>query len=343
MASFSFETKIMDDLILPTKAVEAITPDSCESKVNNEVAAAVAGIIADDSGQGEDLANANEDGAGGSQALTQLENMAFVNSNAVLIPASTADNDLNNNKDREEKVAMTKPEAGTSEETPETTGNDSAPPSTVLDPEQDQKVQGPAAADHQQYVQQQANAVVPATVQPMQLQLFACPMCGEYFETWPSMRIHLETLHRKFQCEICRKLVSHKRNLDRHRRSGKCDSSPSCPNPSQRHLGFLVHENERGFGCPLCDYRSAHKQVVQRHLLTKHHITNTKDMPAVLSMPKPDRPPNVVNGNSTVVRYHRFGSGAKSRTGGRKNKKSGGGHVFAPPPGYFPFFPDHVS
>ena len=48
-----------------------------------------------------------------------------------------------------------------------------------------------------------------------------CPMCGEYFETWPSVRVHLEASHRKFQCEICRRLVSHKRNLDRHRRSGK--------------------------------------------------------------------------------------------------------------------------
>ena len=71
--------------------------------------------------------------------------------------------------------------------------------------------------------------------------IFPCPICYHFFTTPTEMANHLETEHRKFQCDICKKLMSHKRNVDRHRRS--------------------VHENQRGFGCPMCPYRSAHKQV----------------------------------------------------------------------------------
>jgi hypothetical protein len=76
-----------------------------------------------------------------------------------------------------------------------------------------------------------------------QSMIYPCAMCPEYFVSHLDMRNHLEILHRKYQCEICRKLMSHKRNVDRHRKS--------------------VHENQRGFGCPICPYRSAHKQVSQ--------------------------------------------------------------------------------
>merc|ERR1719244_1105856 len=82
--------------------------------------------------------------------------------------------------------------------------------------------------------------------------VFPCPMCVGFFFTLAAMKNHLESEHRKYQCDICRKLMSHKRNVDRHRKS--------------------VHENQRGFGCPMCNYRSAHKQVVQRHLVTKHQV-----------------------------------------------------------------------
>ena len=71
--------------------------------------------------------------------------------------------------------------------------------------------------------------------------IYPCPICYHFFTTPTEMANHLETEHRKFQCDICKKLMSHKRNVDRHRRS--------------------VHENQRGFGCPMCPYRSAHKQV----------------------------------------------------------------------------------
>jgi len=54
--------------------------------------------------------------------------------------------------------------------------------------------------------------------------------------------------------------MSHKRNVDRHRKS--------------------VHENRRGFQCPVCIYKSAHKQVVQRHLQTKHQIRK-EDSPVI--------------------------------------------------------------
>lgn len=69
----------------------------------------------------------------------------------------------------------------------------------------------------------------------------SCPMCGQLFYNIMEMKKHLEMYHKKYQCDLCHKLMSHKRNVDRHRRS--------------------VHENQRGYGCPLCDYRSAHKQV----------------------------------------------------------------------------------
>lgn len=72
--------------------------------------------------------------------------------------------------------------------------------------------------------------------------LTPCPICPHIFVTVNEMRSHLETEHRKYQCELCKKLMSHKRNVDRHRKS--------------------VHENQRGFGCPLCNYKSAHKQVL---------------------------------------------------------------------------------
>ena len=71
--------------------------------------------------------------------------------------------------------------------------------------------------------------------------LSTCPMCDGLFYSIPEMKHHLEHFHKKFQCEICHKLMSHKRNVDRHRRS--------------------VHENQRTFGCPMCEYRSAHKQA----------------------------------------------------------------------------------
>lgn len=71
--------------------------------------------------------------------------------------------------------------------------------------------------------------------------LSTCPMCGQLFRTLAEMKQHLELVHKKYQCDICNKLMSHKRNVDRHRKS--------------------VHENQRGYGCPMCDYRSAHKQV----------------------------------------------------------------------------------
>ena len=71
--------------------------------------------------------------------------------------------------------------------------------------------------------------------------IYPCPMCVGYFVSLTDMRNHLEAEHRKYQCEICQKLMSHKRNVDRHRKS--------------------VHENQRGFGCPMCPYKSAHKQV----------------------------------------------------------------------------------
>ena len=77
----------------------------------------------------------------------------------------------------------------------------------------------------------------PAAVAPV----FPCPKCVGFFFTLEAMKNHLEAEHRKFQCDICRKLMSHKRNVDRHRKS--------------------VHENQRGFGCPMCTYKSAHKQV----------------------------------------------------------------------------------
>ena len=73
--------------------------------------------------------------------------------------------------------------------------------------------------------------------------LSTCPMCDGLFYSIPEMKHHLEHFHKKFQCEICHKLMSHKRNVDRHRRS--------------------VHENQRTFGCPMCEYRSAHKQVIE--------------------------------------------------------------------------------
>ena len=72
--------------------------------------------------------------------------------------------------------------------------------------------------------------------------IYPCPMCPNVmFVTIADMKNHLDTQHKKYQCDICRKLMSHKRNVERHRRS--------------------VHENQRGFGCPMCGYRSAHKQV----------------------------------------------------------------------------------
>ena len=71
--------------------------------------------------------------------------------------------------------------------------------------------------------------------------IFPCPLCISFFANNAEMKSHLEAEHRKYQCDICRKLMSHKRNVDRHRRS--------------------VHENQRGFGCPMCNYKSAHKQV----------------------------------------------------------------------------------
>lgn len=71
--------------------------------------------------------------------------------------------------------------------------------------------------------------------------LVPCPVCNHYFLQLSEMKAHLEAEHRKYQCDICRKLMSHKRNVDRHRKS--------------------VHENQRGFGCPMCSYKSAHKQV----------------------------------------------------------------------------------
>ena len=70
----------------------------------------------------------------------------------------------------------------------------------------------------------------------------SCPMCGQLFYNILEMKKHLEIYHKKYQCDLCHKLMSHKRNVDRHRKS--------------------VHENQRGYGCPLCDYRSAHKQVL---------------------------------------------------------------------------------
>ena len=72
--------------------------------------------------------------------------------------------------------------------------------------------------------------------------IFPCPICYHFFTSPSEMASHLESEHRKFQCDICKKLMSHKRNVDRHRKS--------------------VHENQRGFGCPMCPYRSAHKQVL---------------------------------------------------------------------------------
>ena len=73
--------------------------------------------------------------------------------------------------------------------------------------------------------------------------IYPCPVCVHvFFATITDMKSHLEAQHRKFQCDVCRKLMSHKRNVDRHRKS--------------------VHENQRGFGCPMCPYRSAHKQVI---------------------------------------------------------------------------------
>ena len=80
--------------------------------------------------------------------------------------------------------------------------------------------------------------------------IFPCPICYHFFTTPSEMANHLEAEHRKFQCDICKKLMSHKRNVDRHRRS--------------------VHENQRGFGCPMCPYRSAHKQV--RNWISKSHL-----------------------------------------------------------------------
>ena len=71
--------------------------------------------------------------------------------------------------------------------------------------------------------------------------VYPCPLCVGFFFTLAAMKSHLESEHRKYQCDICRKLMSHKRNVDRHRKS--------------------VHENQRGFGCPICVYKSAHKQV----------------------------------------------------------------------------------
>lgn len=89
--------------------------------------------------------------------------------------------------------------------------------------------------------------------------VFPCPLCVGFFFTLAAMKNHLEAEHRKYQCDICRKLMSHKRNVDRHRKS--------------------VHENQRGFGCPICVYKSAHKQVVQRHLQTKHQIKREESPP----------------------------------------------------------------
>lgn len=83
-----------------------------------------------------------------------------------------------------------------------------------------------------------------ATPNSLTSAIFPCPMCGDYFSGLTEMKNHLEAAHRKFQCDICRKLMSHKRNVDRHRKS--------------------VHENQRGFGCPMCSYRSAHKQVMKK-------------------------------------------------------------------------------
>lgn len=80
------------------------------------------------------------------------------------------------------------------------------------------------------------------TTSSMGPNLTPCPICPHIFVTVNEMRSHLETEHRKYQCELCKKLMSHKRNVDRHRKS--------------------VHENQRGFGCPMCNYKSAHKQVV---------------------------------------------------------------------------------
>ena len=71
--------------------------------------------------------------------------------------------------------------------------------------------------------------------------IFPCPMCVAFFVSNVDMKAHLEAEHRKYKCDICNKLMSHKRNVDRHRKS--------------------VHENQRGFGCPMCSYKSAHKQV----------------------------------------------------------------------------------
>ena len=82
--------------------------------------------------------------------------------------------------------------------------------------------------------------------------LSTCPMCGQLFRTLAEMKQHLELLHKKYQCDICNKLMSHKRNVDRHRKS--------------------VHENQRGYGCPMCDYRSAHKQVCSLVLIFKKSL-----------------------------------------------------------------------
>ena len=47
--------------------------------------------------------------------------------------------------------------------------------------------------------------------------VFPCPLCVGFFFTLAAMKNHLEAEHRKYQCDICRKLMSHKRNVDRHR------------------------------------------------------------------------------------------------------------------------------
>jgi len=110
----------------------------------------------------------------------------------------------------------------------------------------------------------------------------SCPMCGQLFYNIMEMKKHLEMYHKKYQCDLCHKLMSHKRNVDRHRRS--------------------VHENQRGYGCPLCDYRSAHKQVVQRHLATKHQLQkeDTKDFDIHFVEPKREcGDPNKIATNSS--------------------------------------------
>ncbi|KAG4070924.1 hypothetical protein HA402_001361 [Bradysia odoriphaga] len=121
---------------------------------------------------------------------------------------------------------------------------------------------------------------------------YECSICGEIVGKWSQLQVHRRDKHsKKYQCDICQKLFSHRSNMDSHMKihsenknvflctvSG-CDKFYFHTKNLRAHVR-AKHDPDRTWECHLCHRNLSTKQKLILHV--KLH-----SVPGALRTPKP--------------------------------------------------------